>query len=153
MKTKFTKFSKTDAHVMQKWASFFHAGDAWLASLQVLEDGKDQIGWGIFYVKPWVVAFCLELYVKAIASHADNFFNGGDYRHGVTEILKKYFSISFFGEILKDDELMILIREYEKTIDTKYGETYVSINGDDQQKIIDLVYKLREEISSRTGLR
>lgn len=152
MDTKFTKISH-DGNI-SNWDNFFRAGDAWLQSLQVLEDSKNQIGWGVFYVKPWIIAFCLELFVKAIAAHKDNSFNGNDYNHKTTKILEDYeFKIPVFEKIFKNKELIGLIKEYEKTSDTKFGETYVSINGSDQNKIVNTVYELRSEICKRTGLR
>lgn len=152
MKTKFIKLSKKDS--IPKWSNFFTAGDAWLQSLQVLNDNKDSIGWGIFYVKPWVVSFCLELFVKSIASHEDSTFDGKKYSHRTTEIIKKYKNIiPIFKKIFSDLQLFLLMKEYENTIDTKFGETYVSIDGDDQNKLIEIVHELRSEICKRTGLR
>ena len=152
MNTKLTKISHNDN--IPNWNNFFRAGDAWLQSLQVLEDGKDQIGWGIFYVKPWVVAFCLELFVKAIAAHKDNSFNGNDYQHRTSKILEDYKGkIPVFEKIFNNDQLIGSIKEYEKTGDTKFGETYVSINGDYQNIIVNTVHELRSEICKRTGLR
>lgn len=152
MDTKFTKISQADPHI-PKWSNYFRAGDAWLQSLQVLDDNKKQIGWGVFYVKPWIVSFCLELFIKAIVSHENNSFNGKDYSHETSKIIKKYASkISLLEKILKDKKLMVLIKEYEKTLDTKFGETYVSIKGDDQNRIIDTVDEIRSEMCRRTGL-
>lgn len=137
-----------------KWDNYFHAGNAWLESLQVLDDNKKQIGWGIFYVKPWIVFFCLELFIKAIVSHEDNSFNRTKYNHDTTKIIKDYASrILLLDKIFKNKKLMKLIEEYEKTVDTKYGETYVSIAGDDQNSIIDIIYEIRSEMCERTGLR
>lgn len=151
MDTKFTKIGPKDN--IPTWNNFFRAGDAWLQSLQVLEDNKNQIGWGVFYVKPWIVAFCLELFVKAIAAHENSSFNGNNYKHETTRILKEYKSkIPIFEKIFEDNQLIELITEYEKTTDTKFGETYVSIDGEDQNRIIETVYELRSEISRRTGL-
>ncbi len=151
MKTKFTKFSKENS--IPQWNSFFTAGDAWLQSLQVLNDHKDDIGWGVFYVNPYVVAFCLELFVKAIAAYEDHSFEGKKYFHRTTEIIKKYKKISIFKKILNNNSLLLIMKEYESTIDTKFGQTYVSIDGDDQNKLINVVYDLRSEMYKRTRLR
>ena len=152
MKTKFTKFSDSD-HI-PNWSNFFRAGDSWLQSLQVLDDNKDNIGWGIFYVKPWVVAFCLELFVKSIAAHEDSTFEGKEYYHRTTKIIEKYKNIiPIFEKIFSNHPLFLIMKEYENTIDTKFGETSVSIDGDDQNKLIEMVYELRGEICKRTGLR
>ncbi len=145
METKFIKIPKTE------WSQFPIAGDAWLESLRILIDNKKQISWGVFYVIPQIVAFCLELFVKAIAAHEDVSFDAKTYRHKTNEILINYASrISLFKKLLNDKTLMNLIKEYQKTIDTRFGGTYVSIDGDDQQKIIDTVYELRREMYRRT---
>ncbi len=149
-----TKFTKISSNEIPSWDNFFRAGDAWLESLEVLNDNKNSIGWGVFYVRPSIVAFCLELFVKAIAAHEDKSFNGKKYRHHTTDILDDYKNkISIFFKISNNSELVGLIKEFEKTIDTKFGETYVSTNDNDQQKIIETVYELRKEICKRTGLR
>lgn len=152
MKTKFTKFTKESN--IPKWESFFTAGDAWLQSLQVLNDNKDDIGWGIFYVKPWVIAFCLELFVKAIITREDQSFEGKKYSHRTTEIIEKYKNmIPIFEKIFNNHPLFLLIKEHENTIDTKFGETYVSIDGEDQNKLIEVVYELRSEICKKTEFK
>ena len=150
MHTKFTKIDKTD---FSNWVLWFHAGDAWLNSLEILRDNRDRIFWGVFYVTPSVVAFCLELFVKSLAAHVDNLFVGKDYPHNTTAIIEKYASsIPVFNKIKTDKHLIKIIKEYEKTKDTRFGETYVSLNGDDQMKLISLIYELRSEICKRTGL-
>lgn len=151
MDTKFTKiFPESN---IPKWNNFFRAGDAWLESLQVLDDNKKQIGWGVFYVKPWIVFFCLELFIKAVVSHEDNSFSGVKYRHKITKIIENYASrISLLDKIFNNEKLMKLLEEYERTVDTKFGETYVSIDGNDQNRIIDKIYEIRSEMCRRIGL-
>lgn len=135
------------------WSCYFHAGDAWLMSLQVLEENKHQIFLGIFYVIPQIVSFCLELFIKSRVSYVDNTFNGLDYKHKTSKILLKYRNdIPIFEKIVSDEKVFKLIETYESTIDTKYGQTYVSLDGADQKKIIDIVYELRTEICGLTGL-
>lgn len=153
MVNKSSNFSKINPNV-PKWSNFFRAGDAWLQSLEVLKKNIEKIGWGVFYVTPFIIAFCLELFVKAIASHEDNSFNEKAYSHNTDKILKSYSEkISLFKTICKNKKLMLLIKEYQKTIDTKFGETYVSTSGVDQSLIIDTIYELRSEICGRTGLK
>lgn len=149
-----TKFTKLETNYLSDWDVYFMAGDAWLQSLQVLEDNKQEIGGGVFYVLPWIVAFCLELYIKALAAYEDHSFNGQNYYHKISKIITEYkIRIPIFKTISDDAFIMNLISEYEKTKDTKYAQTYVCINGVDQSKLIKIIYELRSEICKRTGLR
>lgn len=151
MKTKFNKFE--DNQFPNKWSRFLTAGDSWLKTLEVLEENRDRIGWGVFYVIPQIVAFCLELYVKAIVSHFDNTFKGREYSHKTTKIINEYKDkIKILNDIYSDSRTMDLIKEYEHTIDTRFGDTSVSIDGNDQQIVINTIHQLREELHKITKL-
>lgn len=151
MKTKFVKFSKNDE--MQKWSNYFRAGDAWLSSLQILDDNRNESAWGVFYVNPWVSAFCLELFVKARISFEYIDFDGHRFSHKTTNIIRNFENeIPIFQKIYRNNNLFNLIKEFENTKDTKFGETSVSLDGNDQKKIIDTVYELRDEMCKITGL-
>lgn len=139
---------------LPSWWSFFSAGDAWLQTYYVIEDNKDKIYTGVFWVKPWVVAFCLELMVKGIASFYDIQFDGHKYMHHTSRIICDYAGeIDIFQDLSHDSSLMEIIRMYEKTIDTKYAETGGNGDGDEQQRLVDLIHSLRAELSKLTGLR
>jgi hypothetical protein len=104
-----------------------------------------------FYVKPWIVSFCLELFIKSITSYEDKSFNSKKYSHAVTKIITDYKdSIPIFKRIANDSALFNLILEYEKTIDTKFGETSVQIDGDDQMKLVRLIHELNNELDQKS---
>ena len=145
MKTKFIKLKPIST--IEQWILFRTAGSAWMETLNLLENNKHEIPWTMFYVKPWVVSFCIELFIKSIAAHQDKMFNGKKYSHNVTGIIGDYEkSIPTFHKILNDKKLFNLITEYEKTIDTKFGETSINIDGDEQVKLIRLIYDLEKEV-------
>lgn len=153
METKFIKFPK-DGHI-PKWRQFFTGAGSWLETLQILMDDKDKLWWSRFYVVPPIIMFCIELYVKAIASYIDKKFNAKNYSHNTAEILKDFSEkVPIFKRIEDDEKLFGLIEEYQKTIyDTRFGETNVSINGDDEQLMISLIYDLNKKMCGLTGLR
>lgn len=154
MKTSIKKIP-SESKFPPKWSCYFHAGDSWLEILQWFIDNKERVnGWSIFYVKPWIVSFCLELYSKSIVSYLDKDSNVRIYQHETSKLLSDFADkISLFSRILENGEIVSLIREYEKTVNTKYGETVMLIDGDDQNKLINLVYELREEACRLIGLK
>jgi len=155
LKTKFVKFSSIkDVHYSQ-WSQFFIAGDSWLEVLQILIDNKDKLYFGRFYVTPTIVTFCLELYVKTLVSNLNPLINFKIvYKHRIVDIIKDFSDqIPIFNKLIEQEELINLIREFQNTIDARYGQTAVTLNGDDQIKLIDLIYELRNEICKITGLK
>jgi len=152
MQTKFTKLPDSTP----KWVQFFHAGTEWLQTFEMLEaEMKKETGVILFWVYPHVLYFSLELFVKSLASHVDPTFDArkGGFGHSAAGIIDTYkTTIPIFKEISEDEDLFYLIKEYEKTLNTRFGETSVQIEGSDNQLVINSVYKLREEISKRTGL-
>lgn len=46
-----------------------------------------------------------------------------------------------------------VIEEYEKTLDSRFGGGGVQLNSLDTALMVGLVYRAREEMVSRTGLR
>jgi hypothetical protein len=142
-----TKFSKLGNHPIPLWSQYLGGADAWLFTYQTLDDHPNEIGWGMFYVKPYALAFTLELYVKAIVAYSDTSFNAKSFSHKTSEIISAYSNkIDVLKELSDDHELMDIIKEYEKTIDVKFGEMSVAIYGEDTKRLEDTVYKLREII-------
>lgn len=154
MKTKFTKFDKS---FPDKWSMFFHAGTEWLQLFQLLEDErKKETGLFLFWVYPHVLYFSLELFIKSLASYENPAFNAkkDGFSHSATAIIINYRNVvSIFDEIFQNQNLFNLIKEYEKTLDTRFGETAVQLDGNETNLIIEIIYKLREDMTKRTGLR
>jgi hypothetical protein len=60
-----TKFSPNDG-TFSNSAHHRAAGEAWLASFSALArngGSTTEISWGVFYVLPFMLSFCLELFV------------------------------------------------------------------------------------------
>ncbi|MCP6726639.1 MAG: hypothetical protein KJI69_01185 [Patescibacteria group bacterium] len=154
MSTKFTKFKQNSR---PKWIMLFHAGTEWLQAFQILRDESKKIsGTFLFFVYPHVLYFSMELFVKSLAAHKNPDFDAKKDRHGhsATDIIKTYKKeIPIFSKIIKDKKLFDLIKEYEKTIDTRFGDTGVQLKGPDTKLMIKTVYKLREEMTKLTGLK
>lgn len=153
METKFIKFSKSGN--IPKWRQFFTGAGSWLETLQILMANKDKLPWGKFYAVQPTIMFCIELYVKAIASYTDKNFNASNYSHDTAQIIKDLSDkVSVFNKIKQNNKLLGLIEEYQKTIyDTRFGETNVSVNGGDEEFMINLAYDLNQEMCELTGLR
>jgi hypothetical protein len=152
-----TKFSKFPGNFPHNWAKYFHAGTEWLQTFQLLEDErKKDTGIFLFNVYPHVLYFSLELLVKSLASHEDPSFDAKKhgYGHSASKIIKHYgTTIPIFNTIGNDQPLMDLIKEFEKTLDTRFGETTVQLEGADTKLMTDTVYAIRAEMCKRTGLR
>lgn len=152
-------FIKFNDGFLPKWASYFHAGTDWLMTWQLLVDlRKNPDGLAStptpFYVDPFITHFCLELFTKSLIAYSDSQFNPKLYNHNTIEFIRKNKQVSpIFKKILSDSTLELLITEYAKTIDTKYGETYVSIKQGDTEKMIALAHEMREEMCKKTNLK
>ncbi len=150
-----TKFPKLDKKFIN-WSTFFHAGTEWLEIFEILDkETNKQYGFISFYAYPYILYFSLELFVKSLAKYEDCTFDAkkDGFLHSVTDIFVKYKDIPFFFEIIQNHKLFNLIKEYEKTLNTRFGETAVQINGLDTKLVLETVYKLRGEICKKTGLR
>ena len=152
-----TKFPKFDGSFPSKWSMFFHTGTEWLQAFQLLEDEKEKkTGIFLFWVYPHVLYFSLELFVKSLAVHEDSAFDAkkNGFGHSATAIIKAYeIKIPIFSEIAQNQKLFDLIKEYEKTLDTRFGETAVQLEGTDTKLMLETVHRLREEMTKRTGLK
>jgi len=152
MKIKFLKFQKED--FPPAWARFFHAGDIWLGCLDLLKKYRDEVPWGVFYAEPFLLSFSLELFVKALVAYEEKTFTKKNQHHFTSKLIIEYQDkISVLKEIANDKSLIDIIIEYEKSVDVKYMETSVELNGDEVKLLLDIVYKLRNDMCKRTGLR
>src|SRR5262245_999679 len=141
MTTKFPKLPKEDAH---HWASFFHSGTEWLQALQLLQSSRDKV-W-IPYVELHILHFCLELFVKALASFHHPEFDAKVERlgHRTADIIEKYkFNVPIFDRISSDNQLMTLIREYQRTVDTRFGGTYIIADAIDANSMLATIRAVR----------
>lgn len=141
-----------------RWARFFHAGTDWFMLCEMLEEERKKPGsvLTLFYVWPFATGITIELFVKSIVSYEDKTFNPQKkcYNHSTTNIINDYKSkIPVLDEISKDFHLMKIIKSYEGTIDTKFGDTAISVNGDDERKIMDAAFKIREAVRIKAGFR
>jgi len=55
--------------------------------------------------------------------------------------------------VIDDAELLRLMRVYRETIDGREGEMATRIDRPKRQRMIDLIYRLRDEACALTGLR
>ena len=152
-----TKFPKFSNKTRGRWTRFFYAGTDWLILCEMLKEEREKIeGKILFNVFPFATGITIELFVKSIVSYEDSSFNPQNkcYRHCTTNIIKDYKNkIPVLCEISNDSHLMKLIKSYEDTIDTKFGDTAISINGDDEKKVIDTAFKIREILRVKAGFR
>ena len=143
----------------QRWPMFFHVGTDWLMTWQVLTDlRRDGKNAGLvpspFYVDNYIVHFCLELFTKSLVDYSVPGFNPKEFSHRTLQYIQKYEFVSpIFAKVTSDADLCALIREYQNTVDTRFGETYVLGEKSDVDKMMSLVYEIRAEICTKTGLR
>ncbi len=149
-----TRFARNIFLKKNSWGSFFHAGSTWLNAFLLLKvDYEKNPGWFFYYVNPYILCLCLELFIKSLAAHEDPSFKAREYGHDIMGILERYRKIPLFKKILDDINLIELIKEYKKTIDTRFGETTAQIDGGEATSILATVIALRQEMCVRTGLR
>jgi hypothetical protein len=139
-----------DGHPM--WMSYFASAEAWFMSLQTLLGHDVDSGWGAFYVEPAVVASCIEMYSKALASHLDDQFARQSFRHDSVRLIGEYQRrVPLFARIAADPELMSLIAEYQKTMDAKNVEMYMNAPDEERFLMIHLIHELRGEFCRRAA--
>ena len=154
IETKFPKFLKDE--FPDRWARFFHAGTDWFMLCEMLREERKKPGNPFFYVWPFATGITIELFVKASVSYENPKFDPQKqlYGHQTTNIINDYKeTIPVLNEISNDLHLMKVIKSYEDTIDTKFGDTAVSINGDDEKIVIDAAFKIREVLRIKAGFR
>ncbi len=136
---------------------FFHVGTEWLQTFLILKDEREKKGSRLisFWVYPHALYFSMELFTKSLAAHKNLKFDAKKegLGHSVTKIISFYENkISVFAEIAQNKRLFELIREYENTLDTRFGETAVQMDRFDTDLMLETVYKLKKEICNQTGL-
>lgn len=151
-----TRFS--DIHqampTMSLWSSFYHAGTAWMYTYEFLKGQPVGAASDFMIVDPFIANLVMELNVKAMAAFHDPLFNPRKYSHNTVKILKDYATkIILFQEIVNDDSLIMIIREYQKTVDSRYGTIGGMIPSDEQRRLVDTAYRIRRAMSALTGLR
>jgi hypothetical protein len=147
-----TKFSPNDG-TFSSSAHHRAAGEAWLVSYSALArngGSTTAIGWGVFYVLPFMLSFCLELFVKALVGYENPGFSAKKANHGTAELIRSNIHIPVLATIAGDTDLMELIEEYDKVKDIKYGELGVMIDGDEQQQVLAAVLAIRAELETRS---
>lgn len=150
-----TAYAQAHATPGPAWAMYFHAGTEWLQLWQLIDERRyDDTAGPLFYVEPHVVHFCVELFVKALIIQSEPTFDPKTNGHRTLDNIIQHSSASpLFAKILADKQLAYLVREYEKTVDTRFGETSVQIDGEDTRRMIGLAYEMRVELCGKTGLR
>lgn len=155
MKTKFSIISEGD--FPGRWARLYHAGTDWLILNGVLDaEPKEAGGSYLFYVRPFVAGFAFELFLKSVVAQTDPSFNPMNRRYGhhTANIIEDYKArIPVLEKISRDSHLMRVVAEYEKTIYSKFGDTYMSIDRGDQKLLLDAAFEMREVVRLKAGFR
>ena len=149
-------FGPTD---IPKWIFYFSAGAQWLRTYEIVRDLKnaDRNPDWLYYVEPHALYFAIELFVKAFAAkqnpnfnaRADKNANGKRIGHSATSIIEEYRArVPTFDVIAKNQRLFNLIKTYEGTLNTRFGETAVSMEGSDTTLLFDTAESLWNEIET-----
>ncbi len=153
MNTKFTKLKEAYAQIgatpIKPWVLYFHTSAEWLNVWNLLNNNMDnlEVGGPFFYAKPHVAHFSLELIVKARISYSDSTFVPSANSHHTSRNILQHQAISpIFQEVAANNALLDLIKEYEKTLDTRFGETSVQTKGSDEAQIVNLIRRIRDEM-------
>ncbi len=151
-----SKFEKINDSFPPLWRQFLSAGTEWIDAYETLRNCRDEnplSTLAVWYVPPFAVSMGVECMVKALASIYDMDFNPKKYSHRTHEIIKKYSPvIPLFASVQENNSLINLIQEFEKTLDTKFGGTYVHMDGMEAEKLLDIATELREEVLRITGV-
>jgi hypothetical protein len=100
-----TRFIAIGDSTIPLWSNYFRAANAWLMSLQTLMENHLGTGWGVFYVEPTIVALCIEMYSKALASNLDDSFRATDFGHTSKKLIVEYQNrLPLFARIAADAE-------------------------------------------------
>jgi len=150
-----TAYEQSGYTPLSPWILYFHASAEWLNVWTLLRDNVDNMSMGgpFFYSKPHVLHFSLELIVKARIAYSDMAFNPKTNSHKTSLNIIQHQSVSpIFRQVAADQNLMNLIREYENTVDTRFGETIVQNDGDDEELTVKLVREIRDEMILMTSV-
>ena len=152
MKSKFTKFNATFPPL---WRQFLSAGTEWIDAYETLQNYRKQNmnAVALFYAPPFALSMSIECVVKALASFHDSLFDPFKYSHRTSDVIKDYaLTIPVFNTISKDSFLIDLIKEYENTLDTKFGGTYVQMDGAESESLLGVACKIRTEVLKISGV-
>lgn len=152
MKTKFTKFDPK----YPLWRQFLSAGTEWIDAYVTLKNYSKQnhAAVAIFYAPPFALSMSLECITKALASYYDISFDPFKYGHQTSKIITDYApNIPLFESISRDEGLIELIKEYQNTLDTKFGGTYVVFDGEEAKLLLDVVCNMRTEVLNVSGMK
>ncbi len=97
----------------------------------------------------------LELVTKAIAYKSDSAFNPRKYSHRTLSVLTDYSgAVPAFASVTADSKNVDLISALEVAyIGVRYGECYLSYDGDTWSRFADVSTHLFADLTVRTGLR
>jgi hypothetical protein len=153
VKSKFTKFNDTFPPL---WRQFLSAGTEWIDTYETLQNYKKQNmnAVAIFYAPPFALSMSMECLVKALASFYDSTFDPFKYRHRTSDVIKDYASIiPLFDKISKNSFLIDLIKEYENTLDTKFGGTYVQMDRAEAEVLLNTACDIRAKVLKVSGVK
>jgi hypothetical protein len=148
-----SRFDKHDE--LEVWGLYFHAGSAWANTARFLRDSHsnpDLDPLALFYVLPFAMSHAIELFIKSIASFADSDFVGID-SHKPIGVMQRFAHLPIFARVLADNDLVDLVNEYSKTLNAKFGEMAMYLDGDERDRLFLLIDDLRSDLCAKTGLR
>ncbi|MCX6728841.1 MAG: hypothetical protein NTV39_03675 [Candidatus Saccharibacteria bacterium] len=148
-------YSKSGQTPLSTWILYFHTSAEWLSVWALLNKNVHNIDEGapFFYTKPYIANFALELIVKARIAFSDATFNPRANGHRTSQNIIQYQSVSpILKRVANDSDLIDLIKEYQNTIETRFGETAVQTDSDEEAQIIELVREIRDEMITLTGV-
>lgn len=107
----------------------------------------------LFYVQPHIIHFCLELFVKALIFYVRPEFCAKKNSHNTMKNMRENKDVSpTFSRILESGNLSELVLEYQRTVDTRFGETVTYFDRDDMDIMMQLVEEMYTEMREKTGL-
>ena len=148
MKTKFSTLGG-----LADWKRYWAGAESWREALEPIVENRERGNPSLatFWAEPAIIAFVVELYVKAIAVRDDSTLDVRRiYNHRTHEILNdRKANIPIFQTITSDPDLMELIEEYAKQNQFRFGEYDMLIDQQERQQVIDLIYDLRADLDAK----
>lgn len=97
----------------------------------------------------------VELVTKAIAYKSNGTFNPRTYSHRTLSILRDYSAaVPVFAAVASDPENAEMLKALESAyLGVRYGECYLTYDGDTWLRFVSICTQLFAELSARTGLR
>ena len=155
VKTAFPKIPHIKEHHSSKWIFYFHAGLQWLETYKLVRDNND-LPHSLWFVESHTLYFSIELFIKSWAAKENPSFNaqidkdssGKTIGHRATAIIEEYKEkIPELNSLYKNKYLFNLIKIYEGTLVTRFGETSVAINGDDTKLLYETGNQLANDLN------